>query len=94
MKKSQIEMVNQNVLANVPVEELESRLELQAFRPSTALYCIWDIGCDCACFDPDGYCPSLCSVYCACNDPLGYCPTLCSTYCPIDTPCTSYAPIA
>ncbi len=85
MNEPQIQMINQDVLANFPVEELERRLELQIMRPSGALCCSWDSTCsdccECTCYDIVGYCPDLCT---------SYCPTLCSSYCPGESPCSSY----
>ncbi len=83
MKQPQLQTVNQKVLANLPVEELERRLELEMFRPAAALCCSWDATCsdccDCTCYGAWVYSPCTdCSLEVPC---WGYVPcTDCSLY--------------
>jgi len=81
MSKLQMEPLSQGVLANLTVEELEQRLEMQVLRLPEAAW-----GCDVDC---GTYCPQQCTALCPDGNCTTYCTdTLCGTLC-TDGNCTS-----
>jgi tRNA-dihydrouridine synthase len=73
MAKKQLESVNDNVLAELTIEELEERLETQILRAPEAA-CSWscdavcDIGYDCGQINvgcPQHCSPQYCGQYCS-----------------------------
>ena len=73
MSKEQLASVNENVLADVAVEELEERLETQVLRAPEAS-CSWsceavcDIGYECGAIQagcPTQCSPQTCGVFCS-----------------------------
>jgi hypothetical protein len=62
MKHNEIESLNAEVLANMSVEELEARLEMQVLQMPEAC---WTCSCDSQC----GCCPANTPVSCPSNCP-------------------------
>lgn len=93
MSEPQVVPLSSDVLADLPVEELEQRLEMQILRMPTPEFCT-DCSCDGATYACDDGCSSYCGgMYCSCYGACGmdlctsYCAGgFCGTYCPSQCP--------
>ncbi len=91
MNDRQMVPLSLDVLADLPVEELEQRLEMQILRMPEAN---WGCECDSGTYCSGTNCPTQCTNYTCDTLCTSYCTGgYCGTYCPSQSTCTTYVPI-